>query len=162
MGTTTLIALVVAALALLAVAVLAVLLSTERRRTTRVLDASRMEQDELRSRVDQLARSVASPTTEFVITDAGPLGDAAVDRARGLVPGEPDPTVMNRVVLSATVGEPLVRAVAFSHGLRRALSPASRNRIRFEIRREVRRARKQRRQEMREAWRRMRAEESAA
>ena len=65
----------------------------------------------------------------------------------------------DRVVLSATVGEPLVKVVSFGHGLRRALSPESRNRIWFEVRREVRRARKQRRREMKEAWRRMQAEE---
>ena len=68
----------------------------------------------------------------------------------------------DRVVLSATLGEPLVRAVALGHGVRRALSAESRNRIRFEMRREVRRARKQRRREMKDAWRRSRTEESAA
>jgi len=68
----------------------------------------------------------------------------------------------DRLVLSATVGEPLVKAMALGHGVRRALSAESRNRIWFEVRREVRRARKQRRRETKEAWRRMQAEERAA
>lgn len=74
----------------------------------------------------------------YVITD---VGDA-----------EPGVSVPDRLVLSATVGEPLVKAVALSHGLRRALSPEARNRIRFEVRRETRRSRRQRRREMRDAW----------
>lgn len=46
---------------------------------------------------------------------------------------------------SVTLGEPLLKAVAFGYGVRRALSPESRNRIAFEMRREVKRARKERR-----------------
>ncbi len=68
----------------------------------------------------------------------------------------PEPTISNRLVLSATVGEPLVKSLAFAHGLRAALSPESRNRIRFEMKRETRRARKQRRQDMKAAYRQMR------
>jgi hypothetical protein len=55
-----------------------------------------------------------------------------------------------------------VKAVSFGHGLRRAMSAESRNRIWFEVRREVRRARKQRRRETKQAWRRMQAEERTA
>jgi len=55
-----------------------------------------------------------------------------------------------------------VKVVAFGHGVRRALSAESRNRIWFEMRREVRRARKQRRREMKDALRRMQAAERAA
>jgi hypothetical protein len=61
--------------------------------------------------------------------------------------------VPNRVVLSAAFGEPLVKVVAFGFGLRRALSPESRNRIAFEVRREVKRARKQRRRATKRAAR---------
>jgi hypothetical protein len=49
-------------------------------------------------------------------------------------------------VLSATLGEPLVKTAAFAHGVRRALSAESRNRIWFEVRREVRASRRRRRQ----------------
>ncbi len=49
--------------------------------------------------------------------------------------------------------ETVVKAASLAHGVRRALSPESRNRIRFEVRREVRRSRKQRRSDLREARR---------
>jgi hypothetical protein len=61
--------------------------------------------------------------------------------------------VSSRAVLSVTVGEPLVRLVAFGYGVRRALSAENRNRIAFEMRREVRRARKDRRRELKAARR---------
>lgn len=41
--------------------------------------------------------------------------------------------------------ESVIKAAGFAHGLRRAMSPETRNRIRFEVRRETKRARKQRR-----------------
>ena len=76
---------------------------------------------------------------DFVITHVGEPGlDQAVP-----VDGVPVP---DRLVLSATLGEPLVKVAAFSHGVRRALSAESRNRIWFEMRREVRASRRRRRQ----------------
>ncbi|MET0998219.1 MAG: hypothetical protein ABWX73_05850 [Marmoricola sp.] len=130
--------------------------STSRRELAAALAAAQAETAELRSRLDaltdQLDRQAASmirvDDPAYVITDAG---------APRL-----EPTVADRVVLSATVGEPLVKVVAFGHGVRRALSAESRNKIWFEMRREVRRARKQRRREMKDAWRRMQAEDRAA
>ena len=47
----------------------------------------------------------------------------------------------------------MVKAASLAHGVRRALAPETRNRIRFEVRREIRRARKQRRADLREARR---------
>ena len=119
------------------------------------LSAARAETAELRHRLDALTEQLEHQSSSmirvddpaYVITDAGaPL----------------EPNIANRVVLSATVGEPLVKFVAFGHGIRRALSAESRNRIGFEMRREVRRARKQRRREMKYAWRRMQSEDRAA
>ena len=55
----------------------------------------------------------------------------------------------------------VVKVVAFGHGLRRAVSPESRNRIWFEMRREVRAARKRRRRAMRSYVREARAAERA-
>jgi hypothetical protein len=138
------------------VGLLAVLLRS-RAESRRALAVAVAETAELRRRLDalseQLERSVevdraraADPA--YVITDAGEV--------------RPEPTVPDRVVLSATVGEPLVKVMAFGHGVRRAMSAESRNRIWFEVRREVRRARKQRRRETKEAWRRMQAEERTA
>lgn len=77
------------------------------------------------------------PPQDIVITSAGER------------PRSDRPQVPERAVLSVTVGTPLVKAAAFGHGLRRALSAESRNRIAFEMRREVKRARKARRRQAR-------------
>jgi MYXO-CTERM domain-containing protein len=132
-----------AAAMLLLVAV--VLLATRRRRShsdlAAQLEQARRETDDLRHRLDELTRSVAAPPAvarpepaDYVITHVGE-------------PDDLDPVaVPDRLVLSATVGVPLVKAAAFSHGVRRALSAESRNRIWFEVRREVRASRRRRRQ----------------
>jgi hypothetical protein len=142
---------------LLAGAVLALLRGLARSR--RDLAAARAETSELASRVDALSAQLAEATsamarrstsddTAYVITDAG---DTA----------EPGSAVPDRLVLSATVGEPLVKVVAFGHGVRRALAPETRNRIWFEMRREVRAARRRRRRESRALVREARAAQRA-
>jgi hypothetical protein len=146
-----------AAAVLLLLVVLLFLLLRSRAESRRALAAAVAETAELRSRLDALTAELERSAqveraragdAAYVITDAGQP--------------RPEPTVPDRVVLTATVGEPLVKVVAFGHGLRRALSAESRNKIWFEMRRETRRARKQRRREMKEAWRRMQSEERAA
>lgn len=158
MGVAGIVALCAAAVAaVLALVLLAVVLRrgsrirqelAESRSAAEALQARLAELERARDRAQRAPREVAVPA-EFLITDAGVERDG--DQAPGT--GVPD-----RLVLSATLGEPLVKAVAFSHGLRRALSAESRNRIRFAMRQEVRRSRRQRRREMKQAWRRMRAE----
>lgn len=152
------VALTLAAAAVLGVVVLCgvlgVALRAQRRRTA-TLEAELRELTELVGRLDAVGGALGGapalrrdPAPEpFLITDIGSAA-APVDAV----------AVPDRVVLSATVGEPLVRSLAFAHGLRRALSPESRNRIRFEMRREVRRSRRRRKQEMKDAWRQVRAE----
>ena len=127
-----------------------------RARSRRDLALAQAETSRLQARLDALearleatsAQLVESRDPAYVITDAG------AER--------PEPTVPDRVVLSATVGEPLVRVMALGHGVVRALSPESRNRIWFEVRREVRRSRRQRRRADREVLRQARAEQRAA
>jgi NADPH:quinone reductase-like Zn-dependent oxidoreductase len=106
------------------------------------LAAARQEVDDLRRRVDELTAPVPAVVepqqADFVITHVGEESSAA-EAFRGVA-------VPDRLVLSATLGEPLVKAAAFTHGLRRALSARSRNRIWFEVRREVRASRRRRRQ----------------
>jgi hypothetical protein len=152
MDTTPLI--VAAALALLLVGA-GIAWRRDRSRLRQELSSARAQTQELRERLDSCVQDLEQVTRTFVdergaylITDAG------------LEKTEPD--VSNRLVLSATFGEPLVKVVSLGHGLARALSPESRNRIRFEMRREVRRARKQRRRDTKEAWRQMRADERSA
>ncbi|MBO9521254.1 MAG: hypothetical protein J7518_06930 [Nocardioidaceae bacterium] len=116
-----------------------------------MLLAAQREADDLRARLDELTpRPAPAPVrevTEYVITDIG----------RAEVPAEPPVEVPDRLVLSATLGAPLVKTAAFAHGLRRALSAESRNRIRFEMRREVRASRKRRRAQVKQHLRDVRA-----
>jgi hypothetical protein len=146
---------------LLAAAVVTVVLRRDRRVRAGLvteLAETRAESTELRARLDELERTArrreVSPVlpAEFLITDAGDTR----------LPDREPPSVPDRVVLSATLGEPLVRALALAHGVRRALSAESRNRIRFAMRQEVRRTRRQRRREMKDAWRRMQSEQRTA
>jgi hypothetical protein len=83
---------------------------------------------------------------------------------------EPVPTVAAPVFADLLLKESVVQTASLFHGLRRALSAETRNRIRFHMRQEVKRSRKQRRTELREVRREwaarqragMAAEESAA
>lgn len=135
--------------ALVAVCVLLVVILQALKRQRREHEAA---MSELRSELTQLQlarprRQPARTAPEFVITDLGaetPVADAEV--------------LDNRLVLSATIGEPLVKAAAFAHGVRTAMSAENRNRIAFEVKRETRRARKHRKAIGREAVRRHRRE----
>ncbi|MGO4258611.1 hypothetical protein [Marmoricola sp. RAF53] len=168
------------ALAMLVLVGLVVLLrrrSRHRADLVQLLDAAQREADDLRTRLDEAnARLAAREAVEkqapkspvpaqrktrrevpaYVITDAGSV-PSVLDAD---LPADPV-AVPDRLVLSATVGAPLVKVAAFSHGVRRALSAESRNRIWFEMRREVRAARKRRRRLVREHLRDVRAEERA-
>jgi hypothetical protein len=134
-----------AAMLLLVTAVLAV---TGRRRSRADLEAmlveAQRETESLRQRLDELAGDGRAAS-------GGAAAPAAADPAFVITHvGEPEDTadqlpVSDRLVLSATLGEPLVKVAAFSHGLRRALSAESRNRIWFEMRREMRASRRRRR-----------------
>lgn len=137
-----------------------VLLVTRRRRSRadleRALAAAQRETDDLRHRLEELTRGgsgvpaqvealvtgrpPAHEPPEYVITHVGEPVAAVDDEPDAGVP------VPNRLVLGATLGEPLVKVAAFSHGVRRALSAESRNRIWFEMRRETRASRRRRRQ----------------
>lgn len=86
----------------------------------------------------------------WVITDAG--DDLVADSHPG-VPARID----GRLFVDIVARESLVKAVSWGHGLRRALAPDVRNRIRFEMRQQTRRSRKDRKVEMREALREYRA-----
>lgn len=157
--------------------VMVVLVLTRRRRTRADLEAmlaaAQRESDDLRHRLEELTahgrpgsgpaylgelfgeqsvprQRTAPEQAEFVITHVGePEADPAASPTGVAVP--------DRLVLSATLGEPLVKAVAFSHGVRRAFSAESRNRIWFEMRREVRSSRRRRRQLRKELEREYRA-----
>jgi hypothetical protein len=148
--------LVPAALALvvvLALALFAVLLR-DRSRVRAELAATHAEAAELRSRIDALAVQVAASRREpeeFVITHLGE-SDPDVDSADSL-PG--DGRIDGKLFADLVLRETVVKAAALGHGVRRAMAPETRNRIRFEIRREVRRSRKARKEETRQVRREM-------
>ncbi|MCW2752715.1 MAG: hypothetical protein JWQ32_126 [Marmoricola sp.] len=149
--------------AVVALLVVAIVARLRRRSSSRadldaMLAAAQREADLLRARIEELTSDPGAATTAaghaYVITDAG-RGPREV-----ALPGD-QVGVPDRLVLSATMGEPLVKVAAFGHGVRRALSPESRNRIWFEMRREVRAARKRRRRLVREYLRDVRADDRA-
>ena len=103
---------------------------------------------ELRAREDRPAPGERHPVAvvderEYVITDLG---------------AEQGPRVPARVVpapmfADIVLRESVIKTAALAAGLRRALSPEVRNRIRFEMKREVKRSRKQRRLMLKQARR---------
>jgi hypothetical protein len=148
----------VAAVAVVGLVVACTTAASGRRRLERELSTSRESVERLRARVDELSRAVDVPASrrppgpEFVITSLGDEPAAVADegaRATDL----PAPEFM-----SLAARESLIRLVCLGHGVRRALSAESRNRIRFEVGREIRRARKVRRRDLKEARRHLRAQ----
>lgn len=148
-------------LALLALALMVALLRS-RARTRLELDEARAESARLRAQVEEIERTLHSvrtpsrPAREYTITALG--ADLASRPAEPSAPPRIDQALFADLVLRETV----VKAASLAHGVRRALSPESRNRIRFEVRREVRRSRKQRRSDLREARRDWEARQRAA
>ena len=175
----------VAAGLLLIAAVLVVVLVRGRRRITRRLDAAHAEAEALRVQVEGIQRMVtAAPAVrderEYVITgfdggfESGLDTSSLVPRSDYSTNGGSDystsegsdystsvETVPAPLFADIVLRETVVQAAALAAGLRRALSPESRNRIRFEMRREVKRARKQRRADLREARREWEARQRA-
>jgi len=110
--------------------------------------AERAPDDHLRSLEEP--RAILEP--EYVITR---FGDAEPEP-------EPVPTVAAPVFADMVLRETVVQTASLFHGLRRALAPETRNRIRFHMRQEVKRSRKQRRLELREVRREWAARQRAA
>ena len=149
--------LVPAALALgvvLALVLLAVLLR-DRSKVRAELVATRAEAAELRSRIDALAVQVAASRREpeeFVITH---LGEDGFETGPEGLPQPEDQRIDGKLFADLVLRETVVKAAALGHGVRRAMAPETRNRIRFEIKREVRRSRKARKEETRQVRREM-------
>jgi len=142
-------------LALVALGLLVALLrarSRTQRELARALADAQAETALLRDQVAALERRLdrpsAGPEASFVITDLGqePTADQAeVEQAA--------PSIGSALFADLVLRETVVKAASLAHGVRRALDPETRNRIRFEMRREVKRARKQRKVDTREALR---------
>lgn len=120
---------------------------------------------ELRIQLDRVCSLVdlRPEPTEYVITH---LGEEVSTASTGLdgSTGEADPParIDGKLFADLVLRETVVKAAAFGHGVRRAMAPETRNRIRFEMRREVKRARKARKDEFKQVRREMRDRQRAA
>lgn len=155
----------------LASLVIAVVLARSRATTARELRSVHAEVASLRAQVEDFERRPAPPARpradadpDFVITrlvdgDALPTTAPTTEPATATAnatptgPGGAVERVDSALFADLVLRETVVKAASLTHGLRRALAPESRNRIRFEMGREVKRARKQRRAEVKAARR---------
>ncbi len=141
--------------ALLVLALVGVMVAL--RRTRQDLERTQAEAAELRARIETLAQRLAPPAVvrseaaEFLITELGngPAEPALPVRIEG------------RLFADIVLRETVVRAASLTHGVRRALAPETRNRIRFEMKRELKRTRKQRRADTKAALREWEARQRA-
>jgi hypothetical protein len=135
------------ALLALAVLVLAVALARLRRRVAALESAPPAEK----------AAPPESPVAEvgepaYVVTgvvstgSATEVGSAAEETAD-------DRRIDGSLFADLVLRESVVKGVSFAHGVRRALAPESRHRIRFLMRQEVKRSRRQRKADLRAARR---------
>ncbi len=89
----------------------------------------------------------------YTITGVGgPAASVSAESTTGPTTG-PAPRIDQALFADLVLRETVVRAASLAHGVRRALAPEVRNRVRFEVKREIRRARKQRRADLKEARR---------
>lgn len=148
----------------LALLVLLVLIR-DRSRARAELAEARAETADLRARVDALASRVPSREEPYVITGVVSSGGMTAAPPTTTTPAPVPERIDGRLFADIVLRESVVKAASLTHGVRRAMSPESRNRIRFEFRQEVRRSRKQRKEMLRSARRevaRRRAEEGVA
>ena len=150
-----------AALVLVAlVATLLLVLVRERSRARTELAATRAEAAELRARIEALAVQMAASRRqpeEYVITH---LGDEGFET--GAERPQPAERIDGKLFADLVLRETVVKAAALGHGVRRAMAPETRNRIRFEMRREVKRSRKERKDEFKRVRREMHDRQRAA
>lgn len=127
-----------------------------REHTDEVLATAAEATEELRQHLAEIEERIEAqrPVTSVPARDEDPeylitaLGQRRSGGAKSAVPMLPAP-----VFADAVVRESMIRAAALVAGLRRALAPETRNRIRFEMKREVKRSRKQRKADVKQAVR---------
>jgi hypothetical protein len=151
------------AVALLLLVAVLVLATAVRRLGARV----RVLEEAATPGVDPRADAVGSPAAvpaAYVITGidgdgAAGLGGELDADARAAQPAVVQGRIDGALFADIVAREGVIRAAGLAHGLRRALAPATRNRIRFEMKREVKRSRRQRRADLKAALRDMQARE---
>ncbi len=127
------------------------------------VDVLRMELDALQGRLREEAQRLEKARQTLRLADRTIVDDteyritALGERRSGgpltLVPIIPGPQFVDTLLR-----ESLVRTASIAAGLRRALAPEVRSRIRLEMKREVKRSRKQRRADLKASMRRLRGD----
>ncbi|GAA5153221.1 hypothetical protein GCM10023340_34910 [Nocardioides marinquilinus] len=135
------------------------LVRRSRARAAAALGALQQQVEAIEQRLAAAERPEPAPVRrderEYVVTTlARPDAEADADAT-------PVPTVPAPMFADLVLREGVVQAASLAAGLRRALAPETRHRIRFEMRREVKRARKQRRADVRQARREVEARQRA-
>ncbi|HYG94429.1 MAG TPA: hypothetical protein VD859_12670 [Nocardioides sp.] len=165
---------VLAALCVAALAVTTVLLARSlraaRARADQLLGSAVTDTEALRTELEQLEEQLAGLQREageragsagVKVVDAGEyVITELAERRRSPLPAVP--TVPAPVFVDIVLRESLIRTASLAAGLRRALAPEVRHRIRSEMKREVKRARKQRKTDLRKARREWEARQRAA
>lgn len=148
------VATVLALVALVGVVVsLSLSLRRVRRETERLLAATARDAEELRVQLadlDEALKRQAAMSTPSNLPDRVPVAVVddreylITDLHRGRGPQVPARIVPAPVFADILLRESVIKTAALAAGIRRALSPEIRNRIRFEMKREVKRSRKDR------------------
>ncbi|MCD4534981.1 hypothetical protein LRP67_12885 [Nocardioides sp. cx-169] len=147
---------------LLVVGALAVATVRGRRRAVRDRAAAQAEAEALRAQVAEIERRLDTAVATAPVTAPPDDTDYVITRI-----GEPAalptavPAVAAPLFADLVLRESVVQAASLVSGLRRALAPEARHRIRFEMKREVKRSRKQRRADLKEARREWEARQRA-
>lgn len=134
-------------------------------RAVRRQESAEQHTRELRERLEALEERTAPASAGRVVAD--PHEYVITHVGEGLPPIADPATPATRVSLSApafadaVLRESVVHTAALVQGVRRALAPETRNRIRFAMRQELKRTRKERKVELREALREYRARHRA-
>jgi hypothetical protein len=145
-----------------------------RSRGEQVLADAAADVDELREELDALQVRLRDEVqqlddarrslrlADLTVVDDNEYRITAVGERRGggplaLVPHVPGPQFVDTMLR-----ESLIRTASIAAGLRRALAPEVRNRIRFEMKRELKRSRKQRKTDLKQARREWEARQRAA
>jgi len=131
------------------------------------VDALREELDALQVRLHDEAQQLEEARRTLrlaavTIVDDKEYRITALGDRRGVGPLALMPTVPGPQFVDLMLRESLIRTASIAAGLRRALAPEVRNRIRFEMKREVKRSRKQRKTDMKQARREWEARQRAS
>jgi hypothetical protein len=122
------------------------------------VDELRVELDALQVRLHEEAQQLEDARRTVRLADVTIVDDkeyriTALGERRGRGPLALVPTVPGPQFVDTMLRESLIRTASIAAGLRRALAPEVRNRIRFEMKREVKRSRKQRKADVKQARR---------